>query len=314
MKVHTHINELPVFHKAVITIGSFDGVHCGHQQIIRQLKSEAAAIGGESVLISFHPHPKLIVANAGHEINLLNTLEEKTDLLSRLGIDHLVVVPFTSEFANQSADDYIGNFLVANFHPHTIIIGHDHRFGNERKGDYQLLESRAKEYGYEVKEIPEHVLKNIGISSTKIRAALSQSAVDKANEFLGYAYFFSGKVIMGNQLGRTIGYPTANIEISDQHKLIPGNGVYAVEVEIPETKHATRVFKGMMNIGVRPTVGGTTRMIEVNIFDFDEMIYGEKLIITVLQQLRQEIKFNGLDALKAQLALDKAAAIAALDA
>ncbi|MEP7142118.1 MAG: bifunctional riboflavin kinase/FAD synthetase [Ferruginibacter sp.] len=310
MIVHNNIQPLPVFRNAMITIGTFDGVHGGHQQIIQLMKSEALKAGGETIILTFHPHPRKIVGNAQGPVFLLNTLDEKITLLEKYGIDHLVVVPFTEAFANQPAEAYIADFLVSTFHPHTIIIGHDHRFGKGRSGDFQLLEDKAAEYGYEVKEIPGFMLQDMTISSTRIRDALLKGDIDTANHFLGYDYFFSGKVVQGNKLGRTIGYPTANLEIEDENKLVPGNGVYAVLIN--NEKLIIHNLTGMMNIGVRPTVGGTARVIEVNIFNFDKDIYGEMLTITVKKHLRSEVKFAGLDALKEQLARDKDAALIAL--
>ncbi len=307
MKVYTNIDHLPAFKNAVITIGTFDGVHQGHQQIIDQLLKEAAAIGGTAVVISFFPHPKQIVGTdkkPGFPIRLLNTPEEKYSLLHKHGIQHIVIVPFDKTFAEQPADAYIRDFLVQRFHPHTIIIGYDHRFGKNRQGDYHLLEDMAERYQYRVKEIPEHVLKNITISSTKIRTALLEGDIDTAEIYLGYRYFFSGTVIMGNQLGRTIGFPTANLRIDNEQKLIPASGVYAVNVDLGD-----RSLRGMMNIGMRPTVEGTKRVIEVNIFDFDEMIYGMVLKITMVKHLRSEVKFEGLQQLKTQLILDKDSAL-----
>jgi len=309
MTVHTNIQQLPVFRNALITIGTFDGVHGGHQQIIQLMKSEAAKANGETIIITFHPHPRKIIGTQPGTVYLINTLDEKIGLLEKYGIDHLVVVPFTKLFANQSAEAYIADFLVKTFHPHTIIIGHDHRFGKGRSGDFQLLEEKAPKYGYAVKEIPGYMLHDMTISSTKIRESLLRGDIDTANHFLGYDYFFSGKVVEGNKLGRTIDYPTANLFIGDENKLIPGNGVYAVSIKNEKLK----IEKGgMMNIGVRPTVDGTKRMIEVNIFDFDQDIYGETLTITIKKHLRSEVKFNGLDALKAQLATDKEEALVAL--
>jgi riboflavin kinase / FMN adenylyltransferase len=305
MQVHYNIQNLPVFKNAVITIGTFDGVHSGHQQIIRQMLSEAKAIGGETVVITFHPHPKMVVAGVKHDIKVLNTLAEKITLLQKHGVHHLVVVPFTNAFAQQSAHAYIKDFLVARFHPHTIIIGYDHRFGTGRKGDYHLLEDEAPKNNFVVKEIPEHVLQDITISSTKIRTALLAGDIATANEFLGYNYFFTGKVVEGNKLGRTIGYPTANLQMEDEYKLIAGNGVYAVEA-IVNGEWLDVSLKGMMNIGVRPTVGGTVkRVIEVNIFNFDADIYGKGLTVFIKRKLRNEVKFNGLEELKQQLAKDK---------
>lgn len=310
MQVHYNITQLPAFNKAVITIGTFDGLHSGHRQLIDLMKTEAASISGETVIITFDPHPRQIIASQQGPIFLLNTLEEKILLLQQTGIDHLVVVPFTEAFANQTADEYIKNFIVNTFHPHTIIIGYDHHFGKNRGGNYKLLEAKAAENNYTVKEIPGYMLQSITISSTKIREALLADDIITANKFLGYDYFFSGKVIEGNKLGRTIGYPTANLQIEDECKLIPGNGVYAVTVTMDDGRQMTK--KGMMNIGVRPTVDGTKRVIEVNIFDLNEDIYGERLTITLKKHLRSEVKFNGLEELKDQLAKDKEAATIAL--
>jgi len=326
MIVHNNIAQLPVFTNAIVTIGTFDGVHTGHQQIIQLMKQEAARVKGETVIVTFHPHPRKIIAGGGSAVLLLNTLEERIQLLEKAGIDHLVVTPFNEAFADQSAEAYIEDFLVKTFQPHTIIVGYDHRFGKGRKGDYTLLEAKAAEFNYHVKEIPAHMLQEIAISSTKIRTALLNGDIATANNCLGYTYFFSGKVAEGNKLGRTIGYPTANIEIEDEEKLIPGNGVYAVDVrrtmyDVRDNKTSNKLnnivhptsnivhLKGMMNIGTRPTVDGTKRTIEVNIFDFDETIYGEKLTISLHKRLREEQKFNGLEALKAQLAKDKQASL-----
>jgi len=298
MQVYTQINNLPVFRNAVVTIGTFDGVHTGHQQIIAQLKEEAHAIGGETVIITFHPHPRKVVAHK--EVFVLNTLDEKIELLREKGIDHLVVVPFDERFASQSAKEYVEHFLFEKFHPHTVIIGYDHRFGHGRQGDYHLLEDFGKQLGFLVKEIPEHVLNNITVSSTKIREALLNSDVETANNYLGYDYFFEGLVIEGNKLGRTLGYPTANLQIETPEKLIPGNGVYAVIASVDKS-----TYKAMMNIGVRPTVDGKKRMIEVNLFDFNQDIYGKTLRVYIKKYLRGEVKFNGLEELKNQLGIDK---------
>ncbi|HMO60533.1 MAG TPA: bifunctional riboflavin kinase/FAD synthetase [Ferruginibacter sp.] len=306
MNVHRDINRLPLFKNAVVTIGTFDGVHCGHQQIINLMQAEAAAIGGETVIITFYPHPRQVISSRPGPVYLLNTLSEKIQLLEKYGIHHLVIVPFTEDFANQPAENYIADFLVKKFQPHTIIIGHDHHFGKNRSGNYELLEAKAQAFNYRVKEIPEYMLQEVTISSTRIREALLKNDVDTANIFLGYPYFFSGTVVQGNKLGRTIGYPTANLHIEDNSKLVPGNGVYAVDVLI---NGAQPTLRGMMNIGTRPTVDGTKRAIEVNIFDFDKDIYGQQLTVYLKRRLRDEQKFSGLDALKAQLAKDKTDAL-----
>ena len=305
MQVHTDIQNLPVFRNAVVTIGTFDGVHSGHQQIIAQLKQEAVLLGGETVIITFHPHPRKIVTHKS--IFILNTLREKTELLEDKGIDHLVVVPFDEKFSQQTAEEYVDHFLFQKFHPHTVIIGYDHRFGKGRQGDYHLLEDYGKKLGFIVKEIPEHVLNSVTVSSTRIREALLNSDIKTANNYLGYDYFFEGTVIEGNKLGRTLGFPTANLEIEAPEKLIPGNGVYAVIAAIAQS-----TYKAMMNIGVRPTVDGTKRVIEVNIFDFNEDIYGKTIRVYVKHYLRGETKFNGLDELKNQLSKDKESALSVL--
>lgn len=302
MKVHFDTDNLPEFRNAVITIGTFDGVHMGHRQIIDKLKSEAKANDGETVIITFHPHPRKVVSSTILGIRLINTLDEKTELLDQLGIDHLVVVPFTDAFANQPAEDYIRNFLIEKFHPHTIIIGYNHRFGRDRLGDYRLLEKKAEKYKIRVKEIPKHILENISISSTNIREAILHGDIATADTLLGYEFFFSGIVVHGNKLGRKLGYPTANLKISDEEKIIPGNGIYAVYAR---TEDSPERKKAMMSIGFRPTVDGKTRVIEVNIFDFDEEIYDQTLKVYVKKYLREEIKFDGLDALVEQIGKDK---------
>ena len=274
-------------------------MHSGHKHILDQLKSEAKNILGETVIVTFHPHPRKIVSHT-HKVQLLNTLEEKIELLSDEGIDHLVVTPFDEAFAEQSAEGYIKDFLVQRINPHTIIIGYDHRFGKNREGNYLMLEQYAETLGFVVKEISEKVLNEVAVSSTRIRKALLVGDVETANTLLGYDYFFEGNVIEGNQLGRTLGYPTANIAIKNHEKLIPGNGVYAVKIKIGED-----CFKGMMNIGFRPTVDGSRLAIEVNIFDFDRDIYHTTIRVYVKYFLRAEQKFSGLNALKAQLARDK---------
>jgi len=305
MIVYNNIHGLPLFTNPVITIGTFDGVHTGHQQILQLMKAEAAKVNGETVIITFHPHPRKIIKPGEPPIFLLNTLEEKIELLERSGIDHLVIVPFTEAFANQTAEEYIADFLVKTFHPHSIIIGYDHRFGKGRKGNYRLLKEKGSEFNYTVKEIPAQMLQEVAISSTKIRNSLLNGDIETATNYLGYPYFFSGKIIEGNKLGRTIGYPTANIQIENKDKLIPGNGVYAVEIKIQNPRFEIENFIGMMNIGIRPTIGGIDKVIEVNIFDFADDIYGEILTITVKKHLRDEKKFSGLEALKSQLVKDK---------
>ncbi len=308
MLVHRAISKLPSFNKAVITIGTFDGVHQGHRKIISRLKSEAKEINGETVIITFHPHPRKIVSSAILGVRLINTLDEKIELLEKEGIHHLVVVPFTEAFANLTADEYMESFLYKQFKPHTIIIGYDHRFGRGREGDYRLMEKLASKYNYELKEIPKHEIDEIGISSTRIREALLESKIEIANKLLGYDFFFSGEIVHGDKLGRKLGYPTANLHIIDEEKIIPGNGIYAVRAGLNNGKD----LNGMMSIGFRPTVDGTKRVIEVNLFDFEQEVYGQTLRVQMVKYLRSEIKFDSLDALVAKMDNDKVETMKAL--
>jgi riboflavin kinase/FMN adenylyltransferase len=306
MQVHRNIDALPLVHNAVVTIGTFDGVHTGHKTIIKQLKDEANEVGGQTVLITFDPHPRKIINNK--PIQLINTLEEKIELMASQGVDHLVIVPFTREFSNQSADEYINDFLIGKFHPHTVIIGYDHRFGHDRKGDYRLLEEYAARLKFRLKEIPALVIDSLTVSSTRIREAIKSGDIHTANELLGYDFFFEGEVISGNKLGRTLGYPTANLGLDESEKLVPGNGIYAVEAVLRasgEKEVASGKMGGMMSIGLRPTIGDNKRMIEINLFDFDRDIYGQVMRVYVKAYMRSEVKFDGLEALKEQLAKDE---------
>lgn len=317
MHIYNHTDDLPSFRKAVITIGTYDGVHTGHARILEQLRQEAARIGGETVIITFYPHPRKVVKSGTEEVRLINTLEEKIQLLSWLQIDNLVIVPFTEAFSRLTAEEYIKDFLLAKFHPHTVIIGYDHRFGKGRLGDYHLLEQYSASEGFQLQEIPVHLLDEISVSSTRIREAIQRTDIATANQLLGYPFFFSGVVVKGDQLGRTLGYPTANLQLTNTEKLTPGDGIYAVEaVLLPDTGgpnlFETPRLKGMMSIGIRPTVGGRLRTIEVNLFDFNEDIYGRELRVFVKKYLRPEVKFDGLEALKTQLGKDKVDTLAAL--
>lgn len=308
MHVYRDIQSLPPIKDAVITIGTFDGVHLGHQKIIDQLKKEAGEIGGETVIVTFYPHPRKIVHKEQHPLFLLTTLSEKLHLLEAYGIDHVVVVPFTEAFASQTAACYVEEFLVARLHPSVVIIGYDHKFGKDRAGNYTTLEHYGKIHGFKVIEIPEKILNEVTISSTAIRVAIKQGTVKKALELLGHPYTVSGQVVKGNQLGRTIGYPTANIHVPEADKLLPAIGVYAVMVYT----EAGKVFKGMLNIGVRPTIGESPLTIEVHIFGFKEDIYGQQLSVGFIYRIRDELKFNGLEPLKEALAQDAVDALEAL--
>ncbi|MBS1627213.1 MAG: riboflavin biosynthesis protein RibF [Bacteroidetes bacterium] len=321
MNVYKDLTTLPKFNKAVVTIGTFDGVHLGHQQIIKQIKQEAKAIDGETVIVTFHPHPRNIVGDTSG-VKLLTTLNEKMVLLEQQGINNVVIVNFNDAFAKLTAEEYVKYFLYEKLNPHTLIIGYDHKFGKDRSGDYHMLEIFGKALNFCVKEIHQHIINTVTVSSTEIRKALLHSNLTIANKLLGYHYFFEGIVIKGDQLGRTIGYPTANLQLTDEDKLVPGDGVYAVKVYrlqpkeqsdnevqnkskfIPHTAHST-TLNGMMYIGSRPVVNGKRRVIEINIFDFDEDIYGEVLHVSVLQYTRGDMPFTSLEALKEQLAIDK---------
>jgi riboflavin kinase/FMN adenylyltransferase len=302
MKVHYNLNELPPFNKGIITTGAFDGVHKGHQQIIGRMREIANDTGGETIIITFHPHPRKVTSSVPGEIKQLTSLLERIQLLEKVGIDHLVVIPFDYQFSNLTASAYVKSFLVANFHPHTIIVGYDHRFGKGRLGDFEMLKQLGHEYKFEVEQVNEQVINNEIISSTQIRTYLADNNIVKANSLLGYPYFFEGFIVRGNQIGRTIGFPTANLHINDEEKIIPANGVYAVRVK--GEYFGDKVLDGMMNIGVRPTVHGHSKVIEVNIFDFDEDIYEQDITVMVYDYIRGEVKFNGLDALKEQLNKD----------
>lgn len=303
MQVHFQTDNLPSFQHAVLTIGTFDGVHSGHNAILDKLRSEADVQNGETIVITFHPHPRRILNNADAPA-LLTSLEERIDRFNLLGIDHLVIVAFDSAFSTLSADDYVKKFLVDLFHPKVIVIGYDHRFGQGRTGDYELLKQQGQTFGYEVVEIPEKMLDASRVSSTHIRHALLEGDLDTANNLLSYPYQLQGEVIEGDKLGRTLGFPTANLALNDSDKLIPASGVYAVKVELKQDG-LIRNELGMMNIGYRPTVNGRERRIEVHIFQFDEDIYHQTLKVSLLAYTRKEKKFAGLDELKAQLVQDK---------
>lgn len=303
MIVHYDLKQLPAFQHAIITTGAFDGVHIGHQEIVSRMKQIAHDIGGETVIITFHPHPRKVISSIPGEIKQLTSLEERIELLAQRGIDHLVVVNFDYAFSNLSADEYIRAFLFDHFHPHTILVGYDHRFGNGRNGNYELLQKFGNELGFKVEQIHEKIVGEEIVSSTQIRNYILEHQIEKANALLGYPYLFDGFVVRGNQIGRTIGFPTANLHINDEEKIIPSNGVYAVKVK--GNCLGNIIYNGMMNIGIRPTVDGQKKVIEVHILDFDQDIYEQNLTVMVYEYIRGEVKFDGLEALKAQLAKDK---------
>ena len=307
MKIHNGIENPINVNNAVVTIGTFDGSHIGHQKIIARLKEVATQYGGETVLITLYPHPRMVLFPDDNDLQLLSTQDEKIDLLCKYGIDHLVVIPFSKEFARLTSLEFVRDILVDKIGVKSLVIGYDHHFGRNREGSIEQLRELAPQFHFEVEEIPAQDIDHVNVSSTKIREALLNGEVETAKQYLGHAYSLQGTVVEGNKLGRTIGYPTANIEIGDKHKLIPADSVYAVHVLVGNER-----FGGMLNIGYRPTVDGKKRTTEVNIFDFERDLYGQQLKIEFVARLRNEQKFTGLDALKEQLAQDKINALAAL--
>ena len=306
MQVHTDINAFKGVKKPVLTTGTFDGVHRGHRKIIERLIERARKEGGESVLFTFHPHPRMVLFPSDNDLKLLNTQAEKQRLLEEAGLDHLLVVPFSRQFSRMHATDYVREVLVGAIGVRSVVIGYDHRFGRNREGDLKLLHELGERFDFNVEEIPAQEVDHIKVSSTKIRHALADGAVRSANELLGYDYGLSGLVVKGDRLGRKIGYPTANIGAIDQFKLVPGDGVYAVKVKLKEGQ-----FDGMLYIGERPTLEGSEgqRNVEVNIFDLDRDLYGEAITVRFIERIRPDIRFNGLDELKHQLGMDREKAI-----
>ena len=303
MRVFKELNELPLFNNAVITIGTFDGVHKGHQKLIARINALATQKGGESLIVTFHPHPRLVINPQDTSLKLLNTIEEKIALLTAYHVHNVVVVPFSRHFSDLSPETYITNFLVKNFHPACIVIGYDHKFGKDRVGDISLLHRLGASYGYAVEEISKESIDDMAISSTKIREALQEGNIATATELLGHGYTLSGLVVKGFQNGRKLGYPTANIQVKDPNKLIPKTGIYAVKVS-----YGKQVYKGMLSIGYNPTFEGKEQTIEVNILDFDKDIYGEDLSIEFIAYIRDEKKFDDLPSLIAAIDADKIAA------
>lgn len=300
MRVFQSLATLPKFKNAVITIGSYDGVHAGHQQIIKRVNDLAKAENGESVLITFHPHPRLIVNPNDTSLKLITSVNEKIEVLKKYGIDNVVVTPFTKAFSQQTPIEYVQDFLVKHFQPKRIVIGYDHRFGNKRAGGIELLKKLTFTYNYKVEEIAKHEVDDIAVSSTKIRQAILNGNVADAKRYLNHPFSISGKVVHGKQIGRQIGYPTANLEVERRNKIIPKAGIYAVYVH-----HNNQKYKGMLYIGHRPTLNGQSQSIEVNLFDFDDDLYGQTLYIEFIAKVREDAKFNSLKELKTQISIDK---------
>lgn len=303
MQIFHNIAELDKLKNTIVTIGTFDGVHLGHQKIIKRLVELKQKQGGETLLFTFDPHPRKVLFKDNDELRLITTTEEKCELLKQFGIDNVLVYPFTKEFAQTPAASYISDIISQGLKTKTLVIGYDHRFGSNREGNIDTLRSLSSSYGFEVEEISAQEINQLNVSSTRIRKAIEEGDIITANEFLGYSFFITGSVVKGKQLGRTIGYPTANIYVSNQDKLVPKIGVYAVNVF-----HNDRQYKGMLNVGTNPTTDSDNKIkIEVNIFDFDKEIYGDVIKVEFLKRIRNEEKFANLDELKQALANDKIA-------
>jgi riboflavin kinase/FMN adenylyltransferase len=301
VKIHTGLDDFSA-KNPVVTIGTFDGVHLGHRKIISRLHDLAAANDGESVIFTFHPHPRKVVAPSETNLRLLTSFEEKIALFEKYGVDHLIVYPFTPEFAQLTYEEFVEQILVGQIHTKSLVVGYDHKFGKGRAGDFDLLKACADRLGFSIEKLDVLLMNESNISSTKIREAIEAGDITTANAFLGYPFTLHGTVVEGQKIGRTINYPTANVDTSDPDKIIPGYGVYAVKVVV-----RNKEYLGMLNIGSRPTVNHNAdhRTVEVNILDFDAEIYGEEIKVIFYHKLREEQRFASLDALKQQLAKDK---------
>jgi riboflavin kinase/FMN adenylyltransferase len=299
LKIFHSINEFHSDKKTIVTIGTFDGVHLGHAAILKKLTQNTQNETFESTVLTFFPHPRMVLQGKS-DLKLLNTINEKIELLEKIGIDNLIIHPFDEKFAELNAEAFVSTILVDHLRVQKIIIGYDHRFGKNRTANIDDLISFGAQYGFEVEQISAQEIDEISISSTKIRTALEKGDIQLANEYLGYSYFLSGTVVKGKQLGRTIGFPTANISLEEDYKLVPQNGVYVVQAEID-----SKSIYGMMNIGFNPTVQGKQKTIEVHFFDFEADIYNRKIQVALLQRIRSEKKFESIELLTKQLDEDR---------
>lgn len=309
MNVYRSLEAYEKGNHTVATIGTFDGVHIGHRTILERLKQSAQAIQGETVLISFHPHPRLVLFPDNNPLRLLQTLDEKIAHLDEIGLDKLLLIPFTREFSRTPSRVFIEDILVNTIGIDKIVIGYDHHFGKNRTGGIEELQAYAPQFGYEVEEIPAQAIDDANVSSTKIRRALLSGKVQTANKFLGYEYPLTGEVVHGEKLGRKLGFPTANLQPTDPLKLIPADGVYLVRVEVDDFQGF-----GMMSIGKKPTVGTFERSYEINLFDFERDIYGRSLTVKLLHFLRGEQKYDSLQELIAAIQQDKRDCLRLLEA
>ena len=309
LKVYHKIEDFKQVKNLVATVGTFDGVHVGHQEIIGKLKEVAKQTDGETLLLTFFPHPRMVLFPDDDSLKLINTLKEKTELLASFGLDHLIILPFSVEFSRITPTEYIRDLLIRDIGIKTLVIGYNHQFGRNRKGNFELLEELSPVYGFDVLEITAQEINEIKVSSTKIRRAIESGDISTANDYLKYNFSLSGIVVEGDQIGRKIGFPTANIKVLEKHKLLPGNGVYAVHVTFKNHQ-----YKGMLNIGSRPTINNDAdrSSIEVHLFDMNEEFYDETIHVEFSTKLRDEIKFVNLDELKIQLHKDKEYALLVL--
>lgn len=299
MKIFDSIKSFKTSNQTIVTLGTFDGVHLGHKSILNKLKEASKNSDDKSLVLTFFPHPRMILQQ-DTDIRLLNTIEEKAELLNNFGIDNLIIQKFDNTFSQLEPEDFVKQVLVDQFNIKKIIIGYDHRFGKNRAADIHDLINFGEKYNFEVEQISAQEIDDVSVSSTKIRTALKEGNITLANEYLGYNYFLNGIVVQGKQLGRTIGYPTANIRVTEGYKLIPAIGVYAAYIIVDAQK-----YFGMINIGTNPTLGDNPITIEMNIFDFNQDIYGKKVTIGFIEKIREQQKFNSLDELKAALKNDK---------
>lgn len=307
MKIYRNINDFVAVENAIVTIGTFDGVHLGHQAILKKMIADAREINGETVVVTFYPHPRIVLHIDSSGLRFISNQDKKIQRLEQIGIDNLIIIEFTKEFSRTSSENFIKEYIVEKIKPAKLIVGYDHHFGKNRIGDFKLLYDLGQRFNFKVERVGAQDVENIAVSSTKIRKALEAGDVLKANKLLGYHYAICGKVVHGNEVGRTIGFPTANIETPNEYKLITAGGVYACRVDLNG-----ETYDGMGNIGYRPTVANGELTVEVHIFNFDQEIYGQEICISFIDRIRDEHKFENLQALREQLEKDKVKAIEVL--
>jgi riboflavin kinase/FMN adenylyltransferase len=301
MKIYNNFSDFVKVPNAIVTIGTFDGVHLGHQAILKDMVKTAKDIGGETVVITFYPHPRQVLNINAANLRFITTQDEKLQLLEKSGVDNVIVVNFTKEFSRVSSEDFIRDYIIEHINPVKLVIGYDHHFGNNRMGDFNLLSEMQNKYNFQVQRIEAHDVENIAVSSTKIRHSLQQGDIERANALLGYQFSYIGKVVSGNKIGREIGYRTANIEVEREFRLIETSGVYATYVD-----YEGKEYKSMTYIGKKPTVNNDeTENIEVHLFDFDGDLYDKDIIVRFVKKIRGEHKFESLEALKKQIQIDE---------